>query len=266
METFIFQFPTVAEIFFKELDDKSQKTSGKVGKSWRHFIYNSKNRYIRKIQRHVGKFRHLDPVLHNIQLYNRCWQKVVHKSPYKILKELAKALDQLKPTGFLQAKEYFSPIQLAVGLGHLKLCQFIISRTESVITSSGGLTVLHMAAEAGHLDVFKLLFENADVKNPKQKTNGNTPLHEATENGHWQICEFILNNLEDKNPFNNLQRTPLHLAAHYGHQDVYKLLAKHVENRYPIDIFGLTPLQLAKANGRYGILGLMEYIIHNKVQ
>ena len=265
METFIFRFPSVAENIFKELDNKSLKTSGKVGKSWRHFIHNSRNRYIRKIQRHVGKFRRLDPALPNIQLYNRYWQKVVHKAPYKILKDLAKALEQLKPSEYCGI-QYFSPIQLAVGLGHLKLCQFIISRTGSVITSTGGLTVLHMAAENGHLDVFKLLFENADVKNPKWKTNGNTPLHEATENGHWQICEFILNSLEDKNPVNNLQRTPLHLAAHYGHQDVYKLLARHVENRYPTDVFGLTPLQLARKNGKYGILGLIEYIIHNKVQ
>ena len=262
METFIFRFPAVAENIFKELDNKSLKTSGKVGKSWRHFIYNSRNRYMRKIQRHVGKFRHLDPVLHNIQLHNQCWQKVVHKSPYKILKELAKALEQLKPC----TTECFSPIKLAVGFGHLKLCQFIISRIGSVITSGGGYTLLHMAAEAGDLDVFKLLFENADVKNPKMKTNGNTPLHEATENGHWQICEFILNNLEDKNPVNKLQRTPLHLAAHYGHQDEYKLLARHVENRYPKDVFGLTPLQLAQKKGHYGILGLMEYIIHNKRQ
>ena len=258
METFIFRFPSVAENIFKELDNKSLKNTGKVVKSWRHFIHNSRNRYMRKIQKHVGKFRHLPGT--TVQLYNRCWQKVVHKAPYKILKELAKALEQLNPMG------YFSPIHLAAGLGHLKLCQFIISRTGSIITSNGGLTVLHMAAENGHLDVFKLLFENADVKNPKRKTNGNTPLHEATENGHWQICEFILNNLEDKNPVNNLQRTPLHLAAHYGHQDVYKLLARHVENRYPTDVFGLTPLQLARKNGKYGILGLIEYIIHNKVQ
>ena len=40
----------------------------------------------------------------------------------------------------------------------------------------------------------------------------------------------------------------------------------NVSSRYPTDVFGLTPLQLAKKNGKYGILGLMDYIIHNKVQ
>ena len=46
-----------------------------------------------------------------------------------------------------------------------------------------GKTLLHWAAEKGHLDICKSIIEEVEDKNPKDK-KGWTPLHEAAREDH----------------------------------------------------------------------------------
>ena len=53
-----------------------------------------------------------------------------------------------------------------------------------------GGTLLHNAAWNGNLDIFKLIFENVDDKNPKSDY-GVTPLHYAAERGNLEVFKLI---------------------------------------------------------------------------
>jgi len=81
---------------------------------------------------------------------------------------------------------------------------------------SGFATLLHHAAEKGHLLLCELIIDNVDDKNPKANWD-TTPLHHAAANGHFEICQLIIDNVDDKNPKDWEKNTPLHNAAGNGH-------------------------------------------------
>ena len=55
-----------------------------------------------------------------------------------------------------------------------------------------GMTLLHMAARIGHLEVVKELLANKDIKVNLQSKNGHTPLHMAAYNGHVEVCKALI--------------------------------------------------------------------------
>ena len=60
-----------------------------------------------------------------------------------------------------------------------------------------GLTLLHLAAKNGNLEIFKLVWNLTQDKNPASG-NKNTPLHVAAERGHYNIVEFLATRLNGK--------------------------------------------------------------------
>ena len=68
----------------------------------------------------------------------------------------------------------------------------------------------------GHLDVFRLILEKVENKNPA-KWEWNTPLHMAARNGHLDASRFIIGELEDKNPSNRYGATVKDIAQDYKH-------------------------------------------------
>ena len=69
-----------------------------------------------------------------------------------------------------------------------------------------------MAAENGHIDVYSLICETANNKNPPDEEKV-TPLHLAAEKGLLLMCRSILTYVpEDKNAFDENGKTPCDLA------------------------------------------------------
>ena len=62
-----------------------------------------------------------------------------------------------------------------------------------------GTTLLHWAAENGHLDICKSIMEENQVKNPKNK-EGWTPLHAASKGSNTEIFKLIFHSVHEKNP------------------------------------------------------------------
>ena len=110
-------------------------------------------------------------------------------------------------------------LHVAAAHGKLDICGFIIGKVEdkNPVTWPGKETPLHFAAEYGHLSVYKLLSEHVVDKNPKNLVD-NTPLHQAAQNGHLAICEFILKNVKAEEAINakGAGNTPLHYACRGG--------------------------------------------------
>ena len=93
-----------------------------------------------------------------------------------------------------------------------------------------GVTPLHMAAQEGHCEIFKLIFESLGNNNKNPGTDGgHTPLHTAARHGHLEICKIILDELDDKNPVAIDGLTPLYQAANHGHLEVFKFIFEKVK-------------------------------------
>ena len=64
-------------------------------------------------------------------------------------------------------------------------------------------------------------------KNPKNDV-GETPLHMAAQEGHLEVFKSIVELVADKNPGDDDDETPLDLAVSNGHFDVVDYISKHI--------------------------------------
>jgi len=138
-----------------------------------------------------------------------------------------------------------TPLHRAVQRGNLEICKLIIGETRDIgqKTFWSGCTPLHEAAgypNPKRLEIFKLIFDNVEDKEPKDK-EGRTPLHHAAKYGNLEVCKLIMGEIEDKNPTDTAGWTPLHCAAQNGHEEIYNLIASQVVDKNPRACDGTTP-------------------------
>ena len=117
-------------------------------------------------------------------------------------------------------------MNFAAKKGLFHLCQLIVENIpENQLLGEEKKTPLHHAAENGHFQTFKTIFERVQEKNPRETNfHGQTPLHYAAKNGFQDICKLILENVFEKNPKGFLDKTPLHYAALNGLKGKYDSL------------------------------------------
>ena len=89
-----------------------------------------------------------------------------------------------------------------------------------------GLTILHIFAAHGTLEMVQILIENVDTKNPPTVA-GDTPLHFAAEFGHTKVFRAIFEKVQEKNPTSIEGTTPLHLAANGGFHEICQVTKFH---------------------------------------
>ncbi|XP_025103600.1 ankyrin repeat and death domain-containing protein 1A-like isoform X1 [Pomacea canaliculata] len=109
-------------------------------------------------------------------------------------------------------------------------------------------TALHLAAEAGHLDIVdKLLQMGAQIQ--KKDKSGATAVHLAAEKGHGQVVRRLLLVGVEVDDRDVEGRTALHMAAEHGHLEVVDLLLDYMANPNCETIKEITPLHLAATEG-----------------
>jgi ankyrin repeat protein len=175
------------------------------------------------------------------------------------------------------------PIHIASRVGKKEIVSLLLQNGESLTSRTDcGNTALHLASEAGQLNMVKYLVDlqtdgqcslNYDnetplhlaarngrdylviyfAKNGKNinaaSANGATCLHFACENGHYTTVECLLKHGAEVNAMNSANQTPLHIAAGRGQTKTVELLLQHNANTSLRDKDGITALLAASING-----------------
>ena len=192
--------------------------------------------------------------------------------------------DKNPKSGYLWSRR--TPLHNAALNGYLQIVKLLLEYTKGDINppKRDGWTVLHCAANKGHLNVVKFYTKKLPNPNPgvtfdmfqldypgqlsSHERIGRTPLHFAAEFGHLVIVKHICNLLADKNPKDANDFTPLHSAAHGGQVEVVKYLVQHVGDMLPRNgvYWGeKTPLDIAVQKGHSRVIDFYKNLLGQDV-
>ena len=123
-----------------------------------------------------------------------------------------------------------SALMLAALKGNVELCKKLIAKDADV--NKPGWAPLHYAATSAHLDVMKLLLENAayiDASSP----NGSTPLMMAAMYGNAYAVKLLLDAGADPTIKNSLGLTAIDFAQKADRKDSVELIAAAIRGALP---------------------------------
>eukprot|EP00435_Cladocopium_sp_Y103_P071055 s145_g36.t1 len=126
-----------------------------------------------------------------------------------------------------------------------------------------GLTVLFMAAQAGHLAVVLHLLEVGADKD-QAANDGATPMLVAAENGQFEVVHSLVAVGAEKDRATNYGWTPLFGAAFNGHLEAVRHLIEVGADKDQANKDGVTPLGIAALNGYVDIVRLLVEAGANK--
>jgi ankyrin repeat protein len=286
MEEVCQRFPLIAQKILNHVDNETFINFKKVSRNNADFLKTERFYWIRIIQRYNCLFEELHEV----------WKKVVSKTPVVIVKELAIAVHQfpltlskkfqknetqcvcdgaqcacnetiLSPLDFTQNFErQWHPLFIGATSGSTNLCNHIVKKAGDVrdprlLNPAFGLakiTPIVFAADLmGDVNVFEVLYETADDKNPVLLDTNWTLLHSLAAKGYFKMCTSMIEKVKDLSPHDNRGFTPYHIAALNGHVKVCHLLMDYLSDHNPMANCGRTPLHLAATYGRLEVCILL---------
>ena len=94
-----------------------------------------------------------------------------------------------------------------------------------------GYTYMHLAAQYGQTDMFEIILNQEDNKNPKSKYGFETPFLIACRKGHMNIALIILEKSDELkielNTQDNYGSTAFHTACWNGNSEIAEMIMKY---------------------------------------
>ena len=145
------------------------------------------------------------------------------------------------------------------GGGDYDVCNFFVNEVRNKDLDDVD-SILFVAAQTGNLKICKLLVENLNIvrKSKYFHHNKRTSLHVAAEKGHFEVYKVIMKSFKDVNPSDDKGTTPLHLAAKIGHFHLCELILSNEIWKSPRNIFGKLPIDYAEENNHREVVQLFK--------
>uniref|UniRef100_A0A2K6JYE9 Ankyrin repeat and death domain containing 1A n=2 Tax=Rhinopithecus TaxID=542827 RepID=A0A2K6JYE9_RHIBE len=136
---------------------------------------------------------------------------------------------------------------LSAWFGHLRILQILVNSGAKIhCKSKDGLTLLHCAAQKGHVPVLAFIMEDLeDVALDHVDKLGRTAFHRAAEHGQLDALDFLVGSGCDHSVKDKEGNTALHLAAGRGHMAVVQRLVDIGLDLEEQNAEGLTALHAA---------------------
>uniref|UniRef100_A0A2K5CV23 Ankyrin repeat and death domain containing 1A n=1 Tax=Aotus nancymaae TaxID=37293 RepID=A0A2K5CV23_AOTNA len=136
---------------------------------------------------------------------------------------------------------------LSAWFGHLRILQILVNSGAKIhCESKDGLTLLHCAAQKGHVPVLAFIMEDLeDVDLDHVDKLGRTAFHRAAEHGQLDALDFLVGSGCDHSVKDKEGNTALHLAAGRGHVAVLQRLVDIRLDLEEQNAEGLTALHAA---------------------
>nr|CAD7205019.1 unnamed protein product [Timema douglasi] len=152
-----------------------------------------------------------------------------------------------------------SLLHLAADYGHLNIVKCLVDKGADINQPNReGFDPLHVATRSGHLEVVQFLV--GLKQNFKESLGEHKILLIASENGHTHIVNYLLD-LIDVNTVDSEGCTALHAAVRGGQLEVVQLLVKRNAHINCKDVHGYTALKYCVRDGR---LDVLEFLVKNK--
>ena len=130
----------------------------------------------------------------------------------------------------------FDYISAAIYNGHVDIVRYLLEQGVNPARRSpqlfvSGMTLLHLAAARGQLEIVKLLLEFEAVRDNLSATTGRNAqaIHFAAKSGHLAVVQYLIE--QDENLIQaqtSFYQNPLHLAVKGGHRDVAAYLLAQI--------------------------------------
>lgn len=148
-------------------------------------------------------------------------------------------------------------LHLAASLGHVDVVRFLLQNGAQIDgASKAGATALHMAAREGRTQVVQLLCASNAMVSAKTTVGQVTPIFLAAQGGHVKSMNILIKHQADPSACcGQSKTTPLHVAAERGHFDVATwLLSGSRASVNQTDGDGATALHFAAAYGNASVV------------
>nr|XP_045253246.1 ankyrin repeat and death domain-containing protein 1A isoform X3 [Macaca fascicularis] len=169
-----------------------------------------------------------------------------HEQAVRLLLEHEAAVDEEDAVGAL-TEFGMNALLLSAWFGHLRILQILVNSGAKIhCKSKDGLTLLHCAAQKGHVPVLAFIMEDLeDVALDHVDKMGRTAFHRAAEHGQLDALDFLVGSGCDHSVKDKEGNTALHLAAGRGHMAVLQRLVDIGLDLEEQNAEGLTALHAA---------------------
>ncbi|XP_019485957.1 PREDICTED: ankyrin repeat and death domain-containing protein 1A isoform X3 [Hipposideros armiger] len=149
----------------------------------------------------------------------------------------------------IRSRNHFgmNALLLSAWFGHLRILQILVNSGAKIhCENKDGLTLLHCAAQKGHVLMLAFIMEDLeDVALDHADKLGRTAFHRAAEHGQLDALDFLVGSGCDHSVKDKEGNTALHLAAGRGHLAVLQRLMDIRLDLEERNVEGLTALHVA---------------------
>ncbi|GBO07023.1 Ankyrin-1 [Araneus ventricosus] len=159
--------------------------------------------------------------------------------------EIVKMLSELERVSIHdKANDGFSLLHIAAQFGHLNIMKHLIQKGADIKSENdAGSKPIHVAAREGHKDIVQFLID-LDPTSKQLTADSKTVIHYAVLGGH-DVLQFLIDRKFDINASSRIGYLPIHIAVETNNENILKILLHH--GAFYNAIFnGCTPLKIAQ--------------------